>query len=120
MSPHKSTGRDRDDDWRGKYGSPFKRDRWDKGGKGKGKGNGKGKGGKGENDSQLSNRESNATDTNEKGKKGGKGKNGGKGSKGGKGGKGNKKDLSHITCRNCNEVGHFADKCTKEKVVKND
>ena len=117
MSPHKSTGRDRDDDWRGKYGSPFKRDRWDKGGKGKGKGKG---GGKGENDSQLSNRESNATDTNEKGKKGGKGKNGGKGSKGGKGGKGNKKDLSHITCRNCNEVGHFADKCTKEKVVKND
>ena len=71
MSPHKST-RDRDDDWRGKYGSPFKRDRWEKGGKGKGKG--KGKSGKGENDSQLSNRESNATDTNEKGNKCGKGK----------------------------------------------
>ena len=122
MSPHKST-RDRDDDWRGKYGSPFKRDRWEKGGKGKGKG--KGKSGKGENDSQLSNRESNATDTNEKGKKGGKGKKGaGNGGKGGKGGnfksKGTKKDLSHITCHNCNEVGHFADKCTKEKVVKND
>ena len=49
MSPHKST-RDRDDDWRGKYGSPFKRDRWDKGGKGKGRGKGRGKGGKGEND----------------------------------------------------------------------
>ena len=43
----------------------------------------------------------------------------GKGKKGGKGGKGSQKDLSHITCH-CNEVGHFADKCTKEKVVKND
>ena len=29
MSQHKST-RDRNDDWRGKYGSPFKSDRWDK------------------------------------------------------------------------------------------
>ena len=112
MSPQKSA-RDRDnhDDWRSKYNSPFKRDRWDKGGKGKGKSKGKGKGGKGENDSQLSNRDANATDTNEKG---------GKGKKGGKGGKGNKKDLSHITCHNCGEVGHFADKCTKETVVKND
>ena len=44
---------------------------------------------------------------------------GGKGKKGGKGGKGSQKDLSHITCH-CNEVGHFADKCTKEKVVKNE
>ena len=60
------------------------------------------------------------TDTNEKGKKGGNGKKGSKGSMGGKGGKGNKKDLSHITFHNCNAVGHFADKCTKEKVLKND
>ena len=59
------------------------------------------------------------TDTNEKCKKGGKGKKGSKGA-GGNGGKESKKDLSHITCRNCNAVGHFANKCTKEKVLKND
>ena len=26
-----------------------------------------------------------------------------------------RKDLSHITCFNCNETGHYADKCTEPK-----
>ncbi len=60
-------------------------------------------------------------DTSEKGKKGGEGKKGSKGACG-NGGKESKKDLWHIqvTCRNCNAVGHFANKCTKEKVLNND